>query len=152
MRGPNIMRGYPNPDANARYQELGGWYDTGDIVDVDDEGFVHILGRLKRFAKVSGEMVSLAAVEEALAGAFPEFGLRCQVAILSRVDETRGEALIAVTNEKKLTVSMLREAIKAKGLTNLSVPRELVWVREVPKLETGKVNHRALERVVQEAS
>ena len=66
VRGPNVMKGYLNADANAKFQSLGGWYDTGDIVRVDDDKFVHILGRLKRFAKVSGEMVSLAAVEEAL--------------------------------------------------------------------------------------
>jgi len=57
VRGPNVMRGYLNPDANATFRALGGWYDTGDIVHVDEDRFVHILGRLKRFAKVSGEMV-----------------------------------------------------------------------------------------------
>src|SRR6266480_3237406 len=56
VRGPNVMKGYLNPDANATFQALGGWYDTGDIAHVDAERFVTILGRLKRFAKVSGEM------------------------------------------------------------------------------------------------
>src|SRR5205823_4951493 len=74
VRGPNVMRGYVNPEANAAFQALDGWYDTGDIVKVDDDGYVFILGRLKRFAKVSGEMVSLSAVEDALAGAFPQYG------------------------------------------------------------------------------
>ena len=60
----------------------------------------HIRGRLKRFAKVSGEMVSLTAVEDALAGAFPQHGPRCEVAIITRPDEDKGEALIAVTNER----------------------------------------------------
>ncbi|PYJ05431.1 MAG: hypothetical protein DME25_08435, partial [Verrucomicrobia bacterium] len=64
VRGPNIMRGYLNQEANTRFQSLGGWYDTGDIVRVDPEGFVFILGRIRRFAKVSGEMVSLSAVED----------------------------------------------------------------------------------------
>jgi acyl-[acyl-carrier-protein]-phospholipid O-acyltransferase/long-chain-fatty-acid--[acyl-carrier-protein] ligase len=70
--GPNIMRRYLNPDADKAFQDLEGWYDTGDMARVDEHGFVHILGRLKRFAKISGEMVSLTAVEEALAGAFPQ--------------------------------------------------------------------------------
>jgi acyl-[acyl-carrier-protein]-phospholipid O-acyltransferase/long-chain-fatty-acid--[acyl-carrier-protein] ligase len=100
---------------------------------------------MKRFAKVSGEMVSLTAVEDALAGAFPQYGLHCQIAVITRPDEGKGEALIAVTNEPKLTLDEIREAIKARGLNNLSVPRELKVVPEIPKLGTGKVNHRELQ-------
>jgi acyl-[acyl-carrier-protein]-phospholipid O-acyltransferase / long-chain-fatty-acid--[acyl-carrier-protein] ligase len=146
VRGPNVMRGYLNADANAKFQALGGWYDTGDVVNIDAEGFVHILGRLKRFAKVSGEMVSLAAVEEALAGAFPEYGFRCEIAIISRPDADRGEALIAVSNEPKLRLDQIRAVLKEKGFSNLCVPREVVYLREIPKLGTGKVNHRELEK------
>jgi acyl-[acyl-carrier-protein]-phospholipid O-acyltransferase/long-chain-fatty-acid--[acyl-carrier-protein] ligase len=150
VRGPNVMRGYLNLDANSAFKKLGGWYDTGDIVRVDGDGFVHILGRLKRFAKVSGEMVSLTAVEDALAGAFPHYGLRCQVAILSRPDEDKGEALIAVTNEPKLQLDEIRAALRAKGFTNLCVPRAVKFVREIPKLGTGKVNHRELAAMLGE--
>jgi acyl-[acyl-carrier-protein]-phospholipid O-acyltransferase/long-chain-fatty-acid--[acyl-carrier-protein] ligase len=145
VRGPNVMKGYLNAEANAKFQALDGWYDTGDIVSVDAEGYLHILGRMKRFAKVSGEMVSLTAVEDALAGAFPHYGLRCQIAVITRPDENKGEALIAVTNEPKLTLDEIRDVIKAKGLTNLSVPREIKVVPEIPKLGTGKVNHRELQ-------
>ena len=142
------MKGYLNADANAKFQELGGWYDTGDIVRVDEDGYLYIQGRMKRFAKVSGEMVSLTAVEDALAGAFPQYGLRCQVAVISRPDHDKGEVLIAVTNEPKLTPEEIRAAIKARGLTNLCVPREIKVVREIPKLGTGKVNHRELVKLV----
>ncbi len=90
VRGPNIMRGYLNAEANAKFQALGGWYDTGDIVRIDADGFIFILGRLKRFAKVSGEMVSLAAVEDALAGAFPQYGLRFAVAVVARAGRGPG--------------------------------------------------------------
>jgi acyl-[acyl-carrier-protein]-phospholipid O-acyltransferase/long-chain-fatty-acid--[acyl-carrier-protein] ligase len=145
VRGPNVMKGYLNADANAQFLALGGWYDTGDIVNVDAEGYLHILGRMKRFAKVSGEMVSLTAVEDALAGAFPQYGLHCQVAVITRPDEGKGEVLIAVTNEPKLTLDEIHEAIKAKGLTNLSTPREIKVVNEIPKLGTGKVDHRGLQ-------
>jgi acyl-[acyl-carrier-protein]-phospholipid O-acyltransferase/long-chain-fatty-acid--[acyl-carrier-protein] ligase len=148
VKGPNVMKGYLNADANAVFQSHGGWYDTGDIVRVDEEGFLHILGRMKRFAKVSGEMVSLTAVEDALAGAFPHHGLRCQCAVIARPDEDKGEKLIAVTNEPKLSLDEIRAAIKAKGLTNLCVPRELKVVHEIPKLGTGKTNHRELEKLV----
>jgi len=148
VRGPNVMKGYLNPDANARFKAEGGWYDTGDIVNVDAERFVTIVGRMKRFAKISGEMVSLTAVEDALAGAFPHYGLRCQVAVLSRSDEEKGEKLVAVTNEPRLQIEEVRAAIKAKGLTNLCAPREVKYVREIPKLGTGKVNHRELATMV----
>src|SRR5258708_12089068 len=91
-------------------------------------------GRLKRFAKVSGEMVSLTAVEDALAGAFPQYGLRCQVAVVTRPDEDKGEVLIAVTNEPKLQLDEIRAAIKAKGLNNLTAPPRLTAPRQLPNL------------------
>jgi acyl-[acyl-carrier-protein]-phospholipid O-acyltransferase/long-chain-fatty-acid--[acyl-carrier-protein] ligase len=144
VRGPNVMKGYLNADANAKFLALDGWYDTGDIVHVDAEGYLHIRGRMKRFAKVSGEMVSLTAVEDALAGAFPNYGLRCQIAVITRPEENKGEALIAVTNEPKLTLDQIRDAIKARGLSNLSVPREIKVVPEIPKLGTGKIDYRGL--------
>ena len=89
-----------SPTKNSWPQD--GWYDTGDIARVDEDGFLYILGRLKRFAKVSGEMVSLTAAEEALAGAFPQYGLRFQIAVLARPDADRGEALVAVANDQRL--------------------------------------------------
>ena len=144
VRGPNVMRGYLNPDANAKFLALDGWYDTGDLARVDADGFLYLLGRLKRFAKVSGEMVSLTAVEDALGGAFPQYGARCEVAVVAVPDTDKGEKLVAISNEPKLSLAEIREAIKAKGLTNLCVPREVRAVREIPKLGTGKVNHRAL--------
>lgn len=148
VRGPNIMRGYLNKDANEKFKALGGWYDTGDIAKVDSEGFVSILGRLKRFAKISGEMVSLTAVEEALAGAFPQYGQRFQIAVVSRPDSEKGEALIAVSNESRLTLPEVRGAIQFRGLPNIAAPRELKFIKELPKLGTGKINHRELEKLI----
>jgi acyl-[acyl-carrier-protein]-phospholipid O-acyltransferase/long-chain-fatty-acid--[acyl-carrier-protein] ligase len=151
VRGPNVMRGYLNPDANAAFQALNGWYDTGDMVSIDDDGFVHILGRLKRFAKISGEMVSLTAVEDALAGAFSHLGPKCEIAVIAVPDEDKGERLIAVTDQPKITLDDIRTVIRNKGMTNLCVPREVVVVREIPKLGTGKVNHRELQNQVTHA-
>lgn len=148
VRGPNIMRGYLNPEANAKFLALGGWYDTGDIVRVDEAGHLHILGRLKRFAKISGEMVSLTAVEDLLASAFPNFGPKFSLAVVARADPQKGERLIAVTNEKQLTLEQLREAVRNRGLSNLSAPREVMVVPAIPLLGTGKVNYRALEGMV----
>ena len=147
VRGPNVMRGYLNPGPTAAPDAQAGWYDTGDIARVDEDGFLYILGRLKRFAKVSGEMVSLTAAEEALAGAFPQYGLRFQIAVLSRHDAGRGEALVAVSNEPRLTLEEIRAAIKAGGLSNLYAPRELKYVHDIPKMGGGKVNHRELQKL-----
>jgi acyl-[acyl-carrier-protein]-phospholipid O-acyltransferase/long-chain-fatty-acid--[acyl-carrier-protein] ligase len=148
VRGPNVMRGYLNPEANAKFQALGGWYDTGDIVSVDADGYVHILGRLKRFAKVSGEMVSLTAVEDVLASAFPNYGLKFAIAVVAKPDEGKGEKLIAATNETRLTIEEVRTAIHKRGLSNLAVPREIKVVHDIPRLGTGKINHRELEKLV----
>jgi acyl-[acyl-carrier-protein]-phospholipid O-acyltransferase/long-chain-fatty-acid--[acyl-carrier-protein] ligase len=149
VRGPNVMRGYLNPDADARFKSLEGWYDTGDIARQDADGYVYILGRLKRFAKVSGEMVSLTAVEDALAGAFPQFGLRCLIAILTRPDEHKGEMLVAVTNEPNLSLDEIRRVVQAKGLGNLCLPRDIKYLKRIPKLGTGKINHRELAKSFQ---
>jgi acyl-[acyl-carrier-protein]-phospholipid O-acyltransferase/long-chain-fatty-acid--[acyl-carrier-protein] ligase len=141
-----MMKGYLNPEANAAFQALNGWYDTGDIVHIDDDGFVYVLGRLKRFAKVSGEMVSLTAVEDALAGAFPEYGNRCQIAILATPDADKGEKLIAVANERRLQLADIRAAVRARGLSNLCAPREVRYVDSIPKLGSGKTDYRSLQR------
>lgn len=148
LRGPNIMRGYLNPDDNVAFKARAGWYDTGDIARVDADGFLYILDRVRRFAKISGEMVSLTAIENALAGAFPQYGARCQVAILSRPDEAKGEALIAVTNEARLTLEQIREVIRAIGFSNLCQPRQLRHLRHIPTLGTGKINHRQLAEMI----
>ncbi len=149
VRGPNIMKGYLNPEPNRQFQALGGWYDTGDITHIDEEGYVHILGRLKRFAKISGEMISLAAVEESLAGQFKHHGLRTEVAILSRPDPQKGEQLIAIANHPAVSLVEIRQTLKAAGHSNLSIPRQIRIVKEIPKLGTGKVDHRNLQKTLE---
>lgn len=150
VSGPNVMKGYLNADAQAKFLAGGGWYDTGDIVFVDEDGYVHIRGRMKRFAKISGEMVSLTAIEDALAGAFPVYGQRCQIAVVTIPDEDKGEKLIAATNESRLQLADLRAVLKEKGFNNLSMPRELRAFLSIPKLGTGKTNHRELQRMIAE--
>ncbi|MBT4622919.1 MAG: AMP-binding protein, partial [Verrucomicrobia bacterium] len=146
---PNIMKGYLNTDANEAFQVLGGWYDTGDIIHVDTEGYFWVRGRAKRFAKVSGEMVSLTAVEDALAGAFPQHGEECEVAVVTLPDTEKGERLVAVTNELGLTLAEVREAVTAAGMTNLCVPRDLRVMDVLPKLGTGKMHHREVLEFVE---
>ena len=148
VKGPNIMKGYLNPEPNAEFQKLGGWYDTGDIVTVDEDRYITIQGRAKRFAKISGEMVSLTAVENALAGAFPQHGEDCTIAVIARPDADKGEQLIAATNQPGLEVSEIRAAIAAAGLPNLAAPREIKVLEEIPVLGSGKINYPELGRLV----
>ena len=90
----------------------------------------------------------MTAVEEALAGAFPQYGLRCQIAVVSRPDTDKGERLIVVSNEARLTLEEIRGILRTKGFSNLCVPRDIRSVREIPKLGTGKINHRELEKTL----
>lgn len=152
VRGPNIMRRYLNAEPNARFQALKGWYDTGDIVRIDDEGHIEILGRLKRFAKISGEMISLTAVEDALAGAFIHHGLKSEVVIISQPDVEKGEALIAVTNQPSIQMDEIRTLLKARGFSNLCLPKTVRVVKVIPKLGTGKTNYRELCRCLETES
>lgn len=144
VRGPNVMKGYLNVEAQATFAAAQGWYDTGDIVTVDRSRRVRIQGRLKRFAKISGEMISLTAVEETLAAAFPEFGPRFDSAVVAIPDADKGEKLVAFCNEPKLDLGQLRKRLREQGLPNLASPRALVYLPKLPKLGTGKPDHRAL--------
>jgi acyl-[acyl-carrier-protein]-phospholipid O-acyltransferase / long-chain-fatty-acid--[acyl-carrier-protein] ligase len=144
VRGPNVMLGYLLEDQPGRlispvaaYGE--GWYDTGDIVDVDNEGYVWILGRAKRFAKLGGEMVSLAAVEELAVRAWPGIAH----AAVSLPDPHKGEKLILLTEQPDATRQRLHEQARKEGISEINVPRKLFQVRKLPLLGTGKIDYGA---------
>jgi acyl-[acyl-carrier-protein]-phospholipid O-acyltransferase/long-chain-fatty-acid--[acyl-carrier-protein] ligase len=123
-----------------------GWYDTGDLVDVDDEGYVTILGRAKRFAKIAGEMVSLSAIETLAAEIWPE----AQHAVLAVADARRGEQLLLVTTEPLADRAALQARAKAKGVPELWLPRSILAVDKMPLLGTGKIDYPAVTRLVEE--
>lgn len=152
VRGPNVMSGYLKADKpgvlQAPVSDIGeSWYETGDIVDVDEDGFVHILGRVKRFAKVAGEMVSLEAVENLAQAASPA----AQHAASSRPDPGKGEALILFTTDATLDRAALQEAARRLAMPELAVPRKLVHVDELPLLGTGKPDYVTLKRMAETA-
>ncbi len=152
VRGDNVMSGYlrverpgvletPSSDAGE------GWYDTGDIVTVDAEGFVRIMGRVKRFAKVAGEMISLESVESlALAASGTH-----QHAASSRRDEARGETLVLFTTDPALSRELLQNAARAGGYPEIAVPRKIVHVGAIPLLGTGKTDYVTLKTMAEEA-
>jgi acyl-[acyl-carrier-protein]-phospholipid O-acyltransferase/long-chain-fatty-acid--[acyl-carrier-protein] ligase len=148
VRGPNLMSGYyhcaapgrlapPSSDAGA------GWYETGDIVDVDEDGFVSILGRLKRFAKVAGEMVSLEVVEKAATLASPTFVHGAS----TLADGARGEAIVLFTTDAAMTRERLAEAARQLGIAEIAVPRRIVPVEALPLLGTGKIDYVSLKKL-----
>ncbi len=144
LRGPNVMAGYLNADGSAEAPP-GGWYDTGDIVSIDDEGWVRILGRAKRFAKIGGEMVSLAAVEELASGAWPD----SRHAVVSLADARKGERLVLVTERQGAEPSVLLAHMKAVGAPEIAAPRRVISVNELPVLGSGKTDYVSIQRLAE---
>lgn len=139
VRGPNIMAGYLSADApGTLLPPEGGWHDTGDIVTLDD-GFVVIKGRAKRFAKLGGEMVSLAAVESMVSGLWPD----SNHVVVALPDARKGEQLVLVTEKPNAERSLLQETAKAQGFPELWVPRAILVTNSIPVLGNGKIDYGA---------
>jgi acyl-[acyl-carrier-protein]-phospholipid O-acyltransferase/long-chain-fatty-acid--[acyl-carrier-protein] ligase len=147
VRGPNVMLGYmraEHPGVLASPDD--GWYDTGDIVEFDAEGFLVIKGRAKRFAKIAGEMVPFGAVEDFIAKVWPA-GMHAVVAV---PDAKRGEQLVLVTNQAEANRHALASAARSAGLPEIFVPRAIVHVVTVPILGTGKIDYVSVGRLASE--
>lgn len=145
IRGPNVMAGYMKADAPGVLQPpADGWHDSGDIVTIDDAGFVTIRGRAKRFAKIGGEMVSLPAVETHAAAVWPE----AANAVVTRADAKKGEQLVLFTTRKDAKARDLQAWGKANGVAELAIPRDIRIVEALPVLGTGKVDYVALAAMV----
>ena len=146
LRGPNVMKGYLSPDDPDEIEPLkDGWHDTGDIVAVDEEGYVCILGRAKRFAKIGGEMVSLTAVEGLASAVWPD----ARHAVVAVADSRKGEKLVLVTDRSDAEVARLAEWAREHGAPELAVPKKIVRVGEVPVLGTGKTDYVAIQQMVE---
>lgn len=139
VRGPNVMAGYLSTDAPGDIvPPVGGWHDTGDIVSMDD-GFVTIKGRAKRFAKLGGEMVSLAAVESMIAGLWPGFNH----VVIGLPDARKGEQLVLITEKPDAEKRVLQEKAKEQGFPELWVPRAILVTGSIPVLGNGKIDYGA---------
>jgi acyl-[acyl-carrier-protein]-phospholipid O-acyltransferase/long-chain-fatty-acid--[acyl-carrier-protein] ligase len=148
LRGPNVMAGYISPNDPKGIEPLaGGWHDTGDIVDIDDEGYITILGRVKRFAKLGGEMVSLLAVEDMAGTVWPDN----RHAAVSVPDSKRGERLILVTDHEGAASAELSEWARDNGAPELAVPKKIIKIAVIPVLGTGKTDYVAIQKLVEDA-
>ncbi len=151
VRGPNIMAGYIDPETKQIREPEGGWHDTGDVVVIDGGGYMAIRGRIKRFAKISGEMVSLAVVENCASVVWPE----AVSAAVIMPDDKKGEQIILLTEEKDPQRAELLSWAQTHGVPELAVPKRVMHVDDIPVLGTGKVDyvtlqHRA-EQLLEEA-
>jgi len=146
VRGPNVMLGYYKIEKPGVLQPpVDGWHDTGDIVAIDSQGFVSIKGRAKRFAKVGGEMVSLAAIE-AMAADIWTGAISVVVAV---PDARKGERLVLVTTDTTANRDAILKAIKAQGRSELMLPAEVMIVDKVPLLGSGKPDFVATKALVE---
>ena len=149
VKGPNVMKGYflfDQPGVIQSPQSKGsGWYATGDIVVRDAEGFFHIRGRLKRFAKIAGEMVSLEAVEKLAANTAPE----SFHAASTRTDAAKGEALVLFTTSPALQREQLLVSARTAGFPEIAIPKIIRYIEKIPQLGSGKTDYVTLKQMAE---
>ncbi|MBR6327531.1 MAG: AMP-binding protein [Alphaproteobacteria bacterium] len=146
VKGPNVMAGYILADnPGVLVPPHNGWYHTGDVVEIDEIGFITIKDRIKRFAKVGGEMISLKAVENMINSAFEGKDDFC-CGVVAVPHEQKGEQIVVVTNETSLTLDKLREFIKQNGYPELYLPRQIIYKDKIPTSATGKVDNVTLKK------
>ncbi|HEY0526041.1 MAG TPA: AMP-binding protein, partial [Stellaceae bacterium] len=148
VAGPNVMLGYLHAERPGVIEPPPepGWYDTGDIVDVDVDGYATVLGRAKRFAKIAGEMVSLSAAEDLAQSLWPEN--KHAVAVVA--DARKGEQLVLVTDRADAARDTLLAAARTRGVPELAVPRTILHVDKLPLLGSGKADYPAVTVLVTE--
>uniref|UniRef100_A0A450S8A5 Acyl-[acyl-carrier-protein]-phospholipid O-acyltransferase / long-chain-fatty-acid--[acyl-carrier-protein] ligase n=1 Tax=Candidatus Kentrum sp. DK TaxID=2126562 RepID=A0A450S8A5_9GAMM len=152
VRGPNVMLGYLLSDTPGKLRPLegslgSGWHDTGDIVHVDEDGYLWIKGRAKRFAKVGSEMVSLTAIEEFVYRFWPNFSH----AVVATEHPQKGEQLTLVTECPDLDRQGLLQRAKEEGMSEIGIPRKIIPVEGIPLLGTGKINYAEVEKLARDA-
>ncbi len=144
VTGPNVMQGYANRDDLTRQAIRDGWYVTGDIAHVDEQGFLHITGRLSRFSKIGGEMVPHVKVEDELSKLFCEGDQdeEVRVCVTAVPDAKKGERLIVLHLPTEKSIDEIRSALSDAGLPNLFIPSadSFLKVETIPMLGTGKLD------------
>jgi acyl-[acyl-carrier-protein]-phospholipid O-acyltransferase/long-chain-fatty-acid--[acyl-carrier-protein] ligase len=154
LRGANVFEGYfkETDQTTAVLQE--GWYKTGDVGRLDEDGFLFIEGRMSRFSKIAGEMVPHLKVEQKIVealGLHPAHGEGPAVAVVGLPDVKRGESLVALTTAP-VAQAELRRQLAALGLPNLWIPKVVKQVAALPIMATGKLDLRACHRLAEQAA
>jgi acyl-[acyl-carrier-protein]-phospholipid O-acyltransferase/long-chain-fatty-acid--[acyl-carrier-protein] ligase len=137
------MAGYLIHGREQQLQTLqDGWYPTGDIVRIDDEDYLFILDRIKRFAKIAGEMVSLSAVEERLEQCFPH----SKHAVIAMPDDRRGERIVWICTDPDAQLDVIQKWYRTYNYPEISLPKQVIHVTQIPLLGSGKVNYLLLKQ------
>lgn len=150
VKGANVFTGYLDDEKKTAEALKDGWYSTGDLVRIDEEGFIFIEGRLSRFSKIAGEMVPHGAVEEAVVAAYNlDSDGEPKIAVAGRADVAKGEAVVLLTTVD-IAPDDLREKLTAAGIANLWVPKVVKKVAAIPVLATGKLDLQAVKKLAAE--
>ena len=146
LQGPNIMKGYLTTDQPGILQPLSdGWHDTGDVVEIDKDGYVAIRGRVKRFANVGGETISLAVVENCTKAVWPEH----EHVALILPDDKKGERIVVLSDCPDANRTEILGWAQLHGVPELAVPRQVFFTNEIPLLGTGKVDYQGAQKLME---
>lgn len=148
VKGDLVMEGYLHDLEQTSLRIRNGWYDTGDIGMMDDDGYLYHRGRLKRFVKIGGEMVSLVKVEEHLTELLPDDVICCVVDI---PNPTKGADVVAAVANGDFDMNKVIKKLK-KDLPAIAIPKKFYVIEDIPMMASGKVNFREVERIVREKS
>jgi acyl-[acyl-carrier-protein]-phospholipid O-acyltransferase/long-chain-fatty-acid--[acyl-carrier-protein] ligase len=147
VKGPNVMLGYLRPEQPGEIvRPADGWHDTGDVVSMDEDGYLAIRGRLKRFAKIAGETVSLTVVENCASALWPEHAH----AAIAIAEGRKGEAIVLVTTNPEAERSDLLVWVRNHGVPELAVPKRVIYVTDIPVLGTGKTDYVSVAKMAAE--
>ena len=146
LQGDSVFEGYLNYDGPSPFveDEDGRWYVTGDLVNIDENDFITFMGRLKRFVKIGGEMVSLPAIEELLLDAYREPDAPLPLAVSARVNES-DQAVIILFTTLDLELAEVNQKIREAGLSPIHFVKEIKKLDEIPLLGSGKTDYQTLK-------
>lgn len=148
VKGDLVMEGYLHDLEETSLRIRNGWYDTGDIGMMDEDGFMYHRGRLKRFVKVGGEMVSLVKVEDILSQLLPEDVICCVVDV---PNPTKGADVVAAVANGDFDMHKVMKQLK-KELPSIAIPKQFYVIDDIPMMASGKVNFREVEKICRDKS
>ena len=145
VKGPSVMNGYYDDPAQTAEVLVDGWYNTGDMGYMDEDGYLWHAGRFKRFTKIGGEMVSLVKVENTLEKYLPQGASCCVVEV---IDEKKGSVIVATVSLEVNKTEILRKMMN--DLPIIALPRQFITISEMPMMGTGKIDFRTVTKMVNE--
>jgi len=145
VKGPSVMKGYFDDFEATSLHLRHGWYDTGDMGFMDDDGYLWHVGRLRRFLKIAGEMVSLVKVEDVLDRLLPA---DCACCVVEVPDALRGARIVAAVTEQVDERTILAQM--AESLPRIAIPKQFVVLPDLPKMSSGKLDFRRITEMVRD--